>query len=293
MLRSALATSFGLGVASLDRISAALGEARRTAAFLRGRLEFRPRSDDVYVVTYPRSGTTWMQFMLYLLTTDGSTDFTHLSQVSPWFERSLAIGSMQAADFEQHASPRILKSHLPWGFLPRPGRYIYIVRDVADVAVSYFHFYRSHLAFEGSLEQFFARFVTGRVQYGSWFRHVEGWRRHAEHPRVHIVHYEQLVTDCTRVMDGVCRFLGLEVRPAALTKVVRRSDFAAMKALENKFDHTTAVLLERGMTPRAFIRQGSVGAGGETLSDAQRNRLQVVAARRHFGPELNLPAFLH
>jgi hypothetical protein len=66
-----------------------------------------------------------------------------------------------------------------------------------------------------------------------------------------------------------------------------------MKALENKFDHTTAVLLERGMTPRAFIRQGSVGAGGETLSDAQRNRLQVVAARRHFGPELNLPAFLH
>ena len=42
--------------------------------------------DDIFVVTYPRSGTTWTQMILYQLTTDGRMDFAHITQVCPWFE---------------------------------------------------------------------------------------------------------------------------------------------------------------------------------------------------------------
>jgi hypothetical protein len=97
----------------------ALANTRRTLGFLRGRTEFVARNDDVYVVNYPRSGTTWMQFMLYRLAAGNDLDFSHISQVSPWFERSLAIGSMTAANFERFPSPRIMKSHLPYGWLDR------------------------------------------------------------------------------------------------------------------------------------------------------------------------------
>jgi hypothetical protein len=41
-------------------------------------LEFVPRLDDIFIVTYPRSGTTWMQMILYQLTTDGALDFPHI-----------------------------------------------------------------------------------------------------------------------------------------------------------------------------------------------------------------------
>src|SRR5207249_11559783 len=78
-------------------------------------LEFVPRTDDVFIVTYPRSGTTWMQMILYQLTTDGNMDFTHIAEYCPWFEKSLR----SARGFETRPSPRLFKSHLPYREIPK------------------------------------------------------------------------------------------------------------------------------------------------------------------------------
>src|SRR5215469_18574146 len=51
-------------------------------------VEFVPRPDDIFIATYPRSGTTWMQMLLYQLTSDGKMDMAHIAQHCPWFERS-------------------------------------------------------------------------------------------------------------------------------------------------------------------------------------------------------------
>lgn len=64
------------------------------------------RPDDIFIVTYPRSGTTWMQMILYQLTTDGNIDFANIYQVSPWLELSLELGKYS---FESFAYPRIFK----------------------------------------------------------------------------------------------------------------------------------------------------------------------------------------
>jgi hypothetical protein len=97
-------------------------------------LEFVPRPDDVFIVTYPRSGTTWMQMILYQLTTDGDMGFPHIYEYCPWFERS----SRSGLAFEARPSPRLFKSHLPYKQVPKgPCKYIYIARDGRDVAVSY------------------------------------------------------------------------------------------------------------------------------------------------------------
>jgi hypothetical protein len=293
LLERGSAAALGVAARSLERTIDVLGDARRVTNFLRGRLEFRPRADDVYVVTYPRSGTTWMQYMLHLLTTPGEVDFSHLNEVSPWFERSLSVGFMNAADFERYPGPRIFKSHLPWGWLPRPGRYVYIWRDGRDVAVSYYHFYRSHLGFRGDFDAFFDRFMRGRVQYGSWFKHVAGWQAHADDPSVHVLTYEALSKDREAALRGVADFCGIEADAARLREVLERSTFEAMKAIESKFDHTTAVLLERGMRTRSFIRSGKVGSGDLTLSAGQREAFERAAERPPSTRELNLAAFLH
>ncbi|MBN2573621.1 MAG: sulfotransferase domain-containing protein [Deltaproteobacteria bacterium] len=273
----------------------ALADARRVCSFLRGRIAFRPRPDDIHVVSYPRSGTTWMQHMLHCLVGRDEVDFAHISQVSPWFERSLAIGTMTAADFESFASPRILKSHLPYGWLPHPGRYLYLWRDGPDVAVSYFHFYRAYLGCRDDFATFFRRFLRGDLQYRSWFDHVDGWLAHADAPEVLVVRYEDLHGDRAAVLRRVVAHLGLAVSEERLARVVAETSFAAMKGHESKFDHATALLLERGSGPRAFLRRGLTGEGATVLDAAQRaafdRRLHTTAQRP--SREMRLSAFLH
>ncbi len=142
---------------------------------------FEPRQDDIYIVSYPRSGTTLAQMLLYQLVSNGSVAFDHISQVSPFVDSALRRGR----NLNRLPSPRLLKTHWSYERFPNwPGKYIYVVRDGKDVLVSYFHFQRTHFNADLGFEQFFQMFLDGRCPYGSWFRHVRGWTAHgarAEH----------------------------------------------------------------------------------------------------------------
>jgi hypothetical protein len=258
-----------LATRALDVAVRNLDNARRIANFLRGRMEFEVRPTDVFISSYPRSGTTLTQWILYLLTHEEQPDPAHLTKVSPWFERSLAIGEVTASELERFPSPRVFKSHLPRQWLPDGARYIYVERDGLDVLVSYFHFYRSYLGFEGTLDDFYARFMDGRVQYGSWFEHVAGWRERACDPDVLILRYEDLLSDRKASIERIIEFLGWTRDERWVDRAVIESSFDAMKRRESVFDHATAVLLERGVSPESFLRAGQSGRGEGALSNAQ------------------------
>jgi len=258
-----------MATSALDVAVRNLDNARRITNFLRGRMEFEVRSTDVFISSYPRSGTTLTQWILYLLTHEEQPDPAHLTKASPWFERSLAIGELTASDLERLPSPRVFKSHLPRRWLPDGARYIYVERDGLDVLVSYFHFYRSYLRFEGTLDDFYGRFIDGRVQYGSWFEHVAGWRERASDPDVLIVRYEDLLSDRKGSIERIVEFLEWERDERWVDRAVIESSFDAMKRRESIFDHATALLLERGVSPQSFVRTGQSGRGEGALSDAQ------------------------
>lgn len=272
-----------------------LSTAARVINYARGSLEFEARPDDTFIVTYPRSGTTLMQFLMHQLLGDGDVSFDHISQVVPWFERSLAVGMLTAGDLAAMPRPRLFKSHLARCWVPGGCRYIYITRDGRDVAVSYYHFYRSHLRFEGSFEQFFQRFLRGEVQYGSWFKHTAGWHAHRGDPSILFLRFEDLVGSLPDCLESVIRFCRLSVTPERRSRILDRCSFDFMKRHEAKFDFTTEHLLERGYRLQAFLREGKTGVGIETLTPGQE-----AAFRRHHekrprfaGLELDLPRFLH
>ncbi|MBX2811729.1 MAG: sulfotransferase domain-containing protein [Myxococcales bacterium] len=270
------------------------GDALRTVRFLRGRQRFQARDEDIYVATYPRSGTTWLQYILHLLK-GGADDFTHLSEVSPWWERCMALGYTSAERFELYQSPRVFKSHLPRQWLPQKGRFIYSVRDGLDVAVSYHMLYRSHLRFSGDFSEFYQRFLNGEVQYGSWFKHVEGWRRVAHEPNVQLVSYEDLQHNFVDTVANLCRFLGWSVSPDKLTQVEARASFPAMKAQEKKFDPITETLMHQGLYQGHFLRQGTSGEGKAVVTEAMRAKFEAACSVYYAHPEIefDLPAFLH
>ncbi len=237
-------------------------------------MELETRPTDIYISSYPRSGTTLTQWILYLLTHDEQPDPDHLTKVSPWFERSLAIGELSADDLASFDSPRVFKSHLPREWLPDGARYIYVEREVEDVLVSYFHFYQAYLGFRGSLEDFYRRFVEGRVQYGSWFEHVAGWHEHADDPDVLILRYEELLADRKGSIAKILEFLGWDRDERSVDRAVTESSFDAMKRRESVFDHATALLLERGVSPQSFLRSGTSGGGAVALDASQTRELR-------------------
>jgi len=269
-----LSGALRLASSALDASVRNLDNTRRITKFLRGRLEFQVRPDDVFVSSYPRSGTTLTQWIVYLLAHGAQPDPDHLTQVSPWFERSLAIGELTSATLDAFPSPRVFKSHLPRQWLPDGARYLYVERDVRDVLLSYYHFYGAYLGFEGTFDDFYARFMAGRVQYGSWFDHVAGWRSYAGDPDVHLVRYEDLLKDRRQSIERIIEFLGWKRAEASIDRVFEESSFDAMKRRETLFDHATALLLERGVSPASFLRSGTSGSGNALLSEAQRREIK-------------------
>ncbi|HEY0024391.1 MAG TPA: sulfotransferase domain-containing protein [Longimicrobium sp.] len=264
--------------------------------------------DDIFVVTYPKSGTTWLQMIVYQLTTDGAMDFAHIDQVSPHLEETLMPRGRHISDLS--ATPRVVKSHHHYRDIPKgPGKYIYGVRNGLDVAVSYYHHARTY--FPGwknrPLNEFFETFMKGHIPYGSWFAHVSGWLRNEERLNVLIVHYEELSADLETGVKRIADFCGITIDPADMPRILERCSFAFMREHEQKF-----ALEGRRPPPPAkttpFIRQGKVGgwqqdldprlvgefqkACDERLRGSGDDRFRVLSARNAWqgGPAAPVPA---
>ena len=81
---------------------------------------------------------------------------------------------------------RCFKTHLTADRFPIDiGRYIFILRDVRDVAVSAYHHNRL-LGFDVTLNRIVERFLrsTNDPRFPTWFQFVESWWPHRDRPNV-------------------------------------------------------------------------------------------------------------
>ncbi|XP_061449800.1 sulfotransferase 2B1-like isoform X2 [Rhineura floridana] len=152
---------------------------------------------DVLLVTYPKSGTTWMQEILTLIYSDGDprpAKTTPNWARTPWLEHIHFKELLQETE-----GPRLLTTHMPPQVLAASLRkakpkVIHLVRNPKDVAVSFYHFCRMANFFPdpGSFDEFLLAFLDGTVHYGSWFEHTKGWLNCKEELDVFYITYEEL-----------------------------------------------------------------------------------------------------
>jgi hypothetical protein len=241
---------------------------------------YRPRPDDIFVVSYPKSGTTLLQMMLYQLSTDGNLDFPHLAGVSPWFEDLLRYGF---EDFvEALPSPRIFKSHLRYHRLPRGVRTIYLMRHFRDAAVSAYHHHCLVTGYEPPFAAFASDIIDGRVMFGSWFKHVQSWWPHRHDPNVLFLRFEEMIADLAGTARRVAAFWGLPLSTKAMARIVERCSLHFMKQHDAKFDPR---LRQLSRFERTFIRKGVVGDGRNAFTPAQEELLadRLAALARELG----------
>ncbi|XP_010860266.1 PREDICTED: amine sulfotransferase-like [Bison bison bison] len=85
--------------------------------FLKNLDDFETRDDDVFVITYPKSGTIWTQQILSLIYYEGHrnrTEIVNTADRSPFLEYNL-----HKIDFEKRPSPRLFASHVPYYLAPK------------------------------------------------------------------------------------------------------------------------------------------------------------------------------
>jgi Sulfotransferase domain len=228
-----------------------LARGRSAALFRAGMAAFEARSDDVFIVTFPKSGTTLVQMLLHQLTSDGRDSFEHITDRIPFFEAEIR---QRGGRFDELPSPRIFKTHLRLDQLPRGARYVYVARHPKDVLVSYYHHARLIDRYDGSMDDFGALFLAGRAgTVGSWFDHVERALAY-ESGQVLFLSYEELRRDLAGVARRMAGFCGLPLDERELPRIVANCSIERMRELEAKFDPRTA-----SRHPGRFIREGRIG----------------------------------
>ncbi|KAK4031691.1 P-loop containing nucleoside triphosphate hydrolase protein [Parachaetomium inaequale] len=237
----------------------------------------RTRASDICFVSYPKSGSTWLSYIIVLLTTTGADDpdpdrsgATTLRGSLHWVESSWTY-PRSAEDLERAAAPRIFKSHMPYpmalGGEPaqNPCRYIYIARNPKDVCASYYYFESGKSwsgYYDGGWDHWLDMFLGGRVQRGDWFDHTLSWWEHRDAENVLFLRFEDLKLDTRGQLERIARFLGVRVSDDQLREVERKIGFAAMQQTE------FSALREVKEFSR-FFRKGEIGSWKEYFTAEQ------------------------
>lgn len=232
-------------------------------------------SDDTFLVSYPKSGNTWLRFLVAnLLFPENPAEFSQINRIIPDPEIS------SKRDLDKTPRPRIIKSH--HYFDPRYKRIIYVVRDPRDVVVSQYHFHRKRRVIEDQypLDQFVVDFVRGEASpdYGSWFEHVASWLfTRSDDAGFLLLRYEDMLSDTGRQLERIAAFLGVSATAERLSKVVELSSASRMKKLEKlqvqKFSSTRNT---RQDIP--FVRSAVAGGWKTVLSQSSITTIESAWA---------------
>jgi len=236
--------------------------------------------DDTFIVSYPKSGNTWVRFLIANLVASEPADFLTMETRVP------SIYNETSRDLAAMPRPRVLKSHEY--FDPRYRRVLYVVRDPRDVVVSYYHYWvrKGFITGALSLDDFGDRFLSGRVDaFGTWHENVASWVAPRDGTEDFlVVRYEDLRGDCERELASIARLFNRTPTQADVRRIVEASSFERMRELERVADGATRHL-KRKRTDVPFVRKGLAGGWRDELSPRLATRMTEVWApmMRRFG----------
>ncbi|CAI0437818.1 unnamed protein product [Linum tenue] len=278
------------------------------------RSDFQPRSDDVLVTSFPKTGTTWVMALCHnILHRDDRVEDDVLTRMNPHeliptLEVFFLTDQVQKdLVLESSGGGRLLQTHLAYTCLPeavknsgRGSKIVHVTRNPKDTLVSMWHFYNkvfecpaggtSPFPMEGAVESF----CSGVLPWGPFYEHVVGyWEESKKRPDdVFFLKYEDLCRDPKEHVRKLASFLGKPFPPVGddeeVEKVLWLSSLGRLKELEvNK-----NVVSKLTQIPNSsFFRKGTVGDWKNYLTPQMAERVDQLTQLKLHGTGLSLDDF--
>jgi hypothetical protein len=203
-----------------------------------------------------------MQHLVFQILHRGNGDLVEtgrtLYAVSPWLEGRKSVPIDQAPLLGAERPSRIIKTHLPVELCPysSQARYIYVSRDPVACFGSCIDFLVTNLGgMAPDLVQFEQWFTSEDLMWwGTWSRHVQGWRARAVQPNVLFVRFEAMREDLVGIARRVAAFLDLKpLTQRELANTIEKCSFAYMQKHQGNFEMQPPHV---GQTEAAFFVSG-------------------------------------
>jgi len=262
--------------------------------------------DDIWIITFPKCGTTWTQEIVYSLmhNVDLSKSEIDIDIRFPFLEHEAVIkmdGLIGVEEIPYIAKsveyvknmprPRFIKTHLPWDLLPdqitslkKKPKIINVYRNPKDVCISYYHHSRLLTYYTGTFEEFAELFLGDKLSGSPYIKHVLSFWNQRHHPNIHIIKFEDMKPDLKSVIKSLAKFLNVQIDDEQMSRLFQHVSFDSMK--NNKYlshDNFTEFLKKNDLcydTSGKFIRSGKSGGYKSEMSEELIQRFDVWIEKR-------------
>jgi hypothetical protein len=196
----------------------------------------------VWLASYPKSGNTWVRFLLYSAMFGSPKGSLDIARKIPDIHRPIPFEP--SPDGHQ-----LCKTHFAYSpkhpKIADTEKVVLIIRDPRDVFFSALNYRRlSGLTKEQMSDETFAkRFIATMgdpdfksLGFGSWASHIDSWKHNNTFP-ICTVKYEDLKADSASALKLIGDFVGYNFDDQTIQNAVKASSFDSMRALEIREKH--------------------------------------------------------
>jgi hypothetical protein len=217
--------------------------------------------NDIFLVGYPKSGNTWMRFLIGNYISNEQLGFNNIHYYVPGIlENPEICKKMDPPRFmHTHATVKYFEK-LSKDFKTQFPKVIFIVRDGRDVAISYYYHLIKHKRIKPDMDfsEYLRKFQNGSFYPNlSWGEYVSTWLDKLNTNKNHrlILRYEDLLQNPEYQFQRILDFTNIDFKKIKFTKAIERSSFEVLKNQE-KIEQETNPNLKDTNHQIPFIRSG-------------------------------------
>jgi hypothetical protein len=239
------------------------------------------KPQDIFQSSYPRSGSTWLRFMLFEILCGEEPGFRKIEDRLPEIQWQRGKAGILPN------GGRFIKTHEQYRTDYK--RAVFLVRDMRDVLLSCYARGLQDgivpLVCDGDLDSFINSFLKGHaLQMGSWHRHTRTWLESpiAKNGNLLLVKYEELRKNPEPMLAQIMDFVGVKPNLQVIRKAVEDNSLQQMREKEDREKKQGEVSILLGPHKNTgedgrFVRKGSVGGWRNKLNEAQLKLIDAHA----------------